>query len=121
MCKGGVIEGQRGIYSPSKMHLGKGKTKKQTGRQKTILKQGHTTCHQRYKMQQKGVTRILAKKQTKTISTHKQKTKRRSQTTKPFRKNTKEAKTAKKHASRGRQADRNLQTSRSGGNDRVCG
>ena len=52
----GAIEGKRAICSPSKMHLGKGKTRKQTGRRNTTLKQGHTTCRQRYKMQQKGVT-----------------------------------------------------------------
>ena len=67
------------------------------------------------------MTQILAKKQPKTINTHKQKTKHRRQSTKPLRKNTKESKTAKKNASRGRQANRNLQTSRRGGNEQVCG
>ena len=52
----GAIEGKRTICSPSKMHLGKGKTRNQTGRRNTALKHGHATCCQRYKMHQKGVT-----------------------------------------------------------------
>ena len=67
------------------------------------------------------MTQILAKKQPKTINTHKQKTKHRIQSTEPLRKNTKEAKTAKKHTTRRRQADTNLQTSTRGGNEQVCG
>ena len=52
----GAIESKRTICSPSKMHLVKGKTRKQTGRRNAALKQAHTTCCERYKMQQKGVT-----------------------------------------------------------------
>ena len=47
----GVIEVKRGICSGKKMYLDKRKTRKQTGRHNAALKQGHATCHQRYKMQ----------------------------------------------------------------------
>ena len=63
----GVIEGKRGICSASanKMYLDKRKTRKQTGRHNAALKQGHATCHQRYKMQQKGDDSNISKKAAK--------------------------------------------------------
>ena len=61
----GVIEGKRGICSANKMYLDKRKTRKQTGRRNTTLKQGHATCHQRYKMQQKRDDSNISKKAAK--------------------------------------------------------
>ena len=46
----GVIEVKRGICSANKMYLDKRKTRKQTGSHNAALKQGHATCHQRYKI-----------------------------------------------------------------------